>query len=244
MIFDIPPDPPKLWLPPKPAIIRPAPDLVRRPLLAHRLRRAAGNTGVTAASVNFLHFQGNASNLTTYTFSGVAIGSGSHVVVVAANNDGTPRTISSMTVDGASASAVVSRTNSFSHMAMRIAARGSNTTGDIVVTYTAGTGICQIAVFEVDGINSATAEATDNDVTDATAVTGAVSAGGIAIAAAVTHASTTFSWTGDGADHGDNVTESRTLSAASAAYAGAGTASMTPDAASASQFISLLATFR
>lgn len=58
MIFDLPPKDPGLWLPPKPAIIRPASDLLvprRHPLLAHRLRRVSGGgvsplTFVTSAT--------------------------------------------------------------------------------------------------------------------------------------------------------------------------------------------------
>jgi len=45
MFFDLPPDPPKFWLPPKPAIIRPAPDLAitpKRLMLSRTRRRAAG----------------------------------------------------------------------------------------------------------------------------------------------------------------------------------------------------------
>lgn len=53
MPFDLPPDPPKLWLPSKPAIIRPAtPDLFppSRDALSRARRRAAGSAAVTTIS--------------------------------------------------------------------------------------------------------------------------------------------------------------------------------------------------
>jgi hypothetical protein len=252
MLFDLPPDPPKLWIPPKPAIIRQVtPDLLvpRCEPLSRLRRRAAG--GLPDPTIAFLQFAGSASDLTTYTFAAQNIGTpggNRHIGVVADGAVGfVARTISTLTVDGVSLTFARRLQGTGNNGLIEIwfgAVSTANSTGDVVVTYSAGMTSCRIGLFECHNILSATATATDTELNDNNSLDASVEAGGIGISGAATGINSTFNWSGTGVtDHGDQQTDTVTLSAASASYVSAGTASFTPDT-TPSGYRAVLATFR
>lgn len=112
------------------------------------------------------------ANATTYTFSGKAIGSvgarNRQVVVITGGREGaTGRTVSTMTIDGVSASlvagaAVRSETGENIRTEMWVAETNSNTTGDIVVTWSGWMFWCHVGVWAIyDAAATAYATATD-----------------------------------------------------------------------------------
>jgi len=211
----------------------------------HRLRAAAA----PPATVDFLGFATDSVDRATYTFAGEAIGTPGNRrgVAVAVSTSLTVRTVSSITVDGESLSLVVADTEAFNISRLELwigEVNTANSTGDIVVTWSGAANNCNIGVFEVHHLQSFTAIATDVEETDNTAMTGSVTSGGICIAAAFDTSSTTYSWTGDVADHGDSVVETGTLSVASAEYAAAATATATANSAADNNPNAILATFR
>jgi len=214
----------------------------------HRLRAAA----TPAATVDFLQYATDSVDRTTYTFSAQAIGAVGDrrgvAVAVHNNNLSGIRTVSSITVDGVSLSLLVADSETAGVDRLEIwagAVNTANTTGDIVVTFSGNTLRCIVGVFELHNVASYTPTATDTEETDNTAMTATVSAGGIAIAAAgVRETATTFSWTGDLADHGDSSVEIITTSVASAEYAAGATATATADAAANTQYTAVMATLR
>ncbi len=253
-MFDLPPEPPKLWLPPKPAIIRPAtPDLIRRPSLARKLLRSS--SAALDATVAFLQFAGSATDLTTYNFGTLGIGTpgGDRYIgmIVEGVMAAAARTASSVTVDGSSlafagGAAGQSAASNLGRIEIWMGAVPSgNSTGNVTVVWSGAMNNCKIAMFECHNIQSATATAVDGDsALDNTAMTGSVLAGGIVLAGARNSPNTTMTWGGGVTDHGDQVTESSSMSAASLEYASAGTATATPDAATNGSMATVLATFR
>lgn len=250
MIFDLPPEPPKLWLPPKPAIIRQAtPDLLvphREPLSRNRRRGVGGK----AATISFLGFYENDANQTIYNFAAVNIGTpgnARHIGAVAIHSGSGGPAGSSITVDGAPLAVAVSALTSSLRLEIWMGAVDTaNSSGTVTVTWAAGSFGMVLALFECHNIISAAARATDTEATDNTAMTAAALGGGIAIGAAAVGASSTFTWTGDGVKQGEQpgVGGNIDTSVAMASYATGATATMTADSTTTTSYIAALATFR
>jgi hypothetical protein len=220
------------------------------PALATSVTTTGAGVGTSSATVSFLQFAADATNVQTYTFSAANIGTPGNnrgIAVVAYNNNAALRTVSSITVDGESLALLVadSEASGFDRLEIWAGAVGTaNATGDIVITFSGITAGTIIAVWELHGVNSYTPTATDVEEADNTAMTAAVNAGGIALAASSVNASSTWTWTGDVTDHGEQTSEVRSVSAASAAYAASATATATADASSPTQITSVMATLR
>lgn len=213
-------------------------------MLAHKARRASGAGGATIATAGTYSTDGNATN---YTSGSISIGTpgDDRFIIAAIGLSAGGRTVSTCTVDGESLSLAKRQQGSFTTVEIWAGyVNTGNSSGVVAITTSGSNQRCRIQLMECHFIQSATATATDGDTTDNTALTAAVSAGGVALGAAWSDAITTFGWTGDLTDHGDlSGAENGTLSCASDAYAGAGTATGTPDAATATDFCSALATF-
>lgn len=209
-------------------------------------------TIIPTPTIAFLEKNVDDVDRTTYTFTARPIGTPGNsraIGIVLVNSDGTPRTVSSVTVDGVSLTKAIGLTSSFSRIEIWVGfVNTANASGNIVVTYTGSTHHCIYFLYEMHYLASIVAAATSSSTTNNAVITAAVSAGGIAIGGAMSEVDpTTFSWAGTGVvDDGDGdsgADATQTLSGAHAKYAAAGTASMQPNAASASQFGSVIATF-
>lgn len=152
------------------------------------------------ATVSFEAASSQSPDLTTYTYSSVALGAaaGNRKIVIAVMGQAVNRTISSITVAGISASAVVSVSNAFDLMALWQVDVPTGTSGDVVVTWSGGQDRCAIGVWALYGASSA-ANDTDTDTgTSSVSGTIAVPAGGVAIGAAQSQGSSTAAISGTG----------------------------------------------
>lgn len=153
--------PPQLWLPPKPAIIRAwKREDIKRPRATFPfpffVPSAAGGPPPDNA---WIGASNSTANLTTYTFSGVSLGTAHSaryiivgVVTVASSN----RTISSASIGGVSAT-ISSNASGTSKGRMIIAAVPTGGTGDVVITHSGGCTSCAIGVWAAYNIGSTTA---------------------------------------------------------------------------------------
>ena len=190
-------------------------------LILHR----AGIISGLMPSLSYRTHAVDASDLTTYSFAGVDIGTADAVryviVGVAARNTTADRTISSATIGGVSASIVVDGSSSFSQCAILMAAVPTGTTGTIAITFSAAQLRCGIAVWAAYNLQSATAVAT-LATTSATLDVNAVTNG--FVVGVTFGVSQTPVWSGLTQDLADTVIESTNeFSAASASLLAAAT---------------------
>ena len=181
------------------------------PIIAPSFNPAATVTQVDAAV--------DGTNLTTYTFSSLTLGTGKIVVcTITADND----TVNTVTVDGNSATAVASLDGSGAPpMRARIWQYNGNTsaTGDIVVTHAGSVARCGIVVYLVTGAADAIHDSATQDLTaSALALTMTIPANGVGIGYVYNDNSQTTTWANltedvDGAVEGGSI-----HSAASQAY--------------------------
>jgi len=195
---------------------------------------------------SFLGYHNDAVDRTVYTFASVSICR--NIVVVVSHGDGAIASTSSLTVDGEAISLVVADTEAggFTRLEMwsGVVTTG-NATGNIVVTFANGENYCNIAVIDLGDVDSTTAEATDVEETDNTAMTAANSAYGAGVGAAMVNSSSaTCIWTGDLTDQGDAGASEGALSVAIGTKVAAGTLTATANMSTSTQFNSILATFR
>ena len=125
---------------------------------------------LASALVTYLTSSVNTSNLTTYTYSAVAIGTAHfnrHIAVAVlfdATDDYPP---ASVTIGGVSATLVKAQNAA---VALYIAKVPTGTTADIVVTYASAALRSAIGVWRLDGLASATAHATAGGAWTSTAI--------------------------------------------------------------------------
>lgn len=170
MFFDLPPQP--LWLPPKPAIIRPS-DFVRDAKRVDRKERLAGLVSVmpiykpVAAGYptrTNTDNKSSSSTTTNFSFASTAAGSpsGTSIVVVVASvfNLGTNGSaINSITIDG-SAGTIVENASQLNvgstWSACAIAYRATSNTSMTIAVATAQNGFrCFISVYRLNDLNAA-----------------------------------------------------------------------------------------
>lgn len=157
MFFDLPPEPPKLWLPPKPAIIRPAErELIRRPSLARKLLRGASGVLPT---FSYIGQQTSNSDLTTYTFAASDIGTAdaSRLVVVGVMGSNSSNIFSSGLIGGVSVS-IVAQSRATCLISASVP---TGTTGDIELTFAGGQTRAVIGVWALYNLSSTTPIDTD-----------------------------------------------------------------------------------
>lgn len=167
----------ELWLPPKPAIIRPAAQEVRQfgdPKKANFLPGwfpGGAVAGPGGAALEFIASTADSSNPidNTYTFAGQSFGAAAsdrHIIVAAGGGHGTS-TISllSITIGGVAATLHVNVNNNGNtrngHAAIASVALAAGTSGSIVVEYDPGAGIsvmqeCVISVYRATNLSSGT----------------------------------------------------------------------------------------
>lgn len=131
--------------------------------------------GGTARSISYVTTAQDTSNLTTYTFSGISLGTvdSTRLVVVAVyGHNTTNRTISGVTVGGVSATLVGKRDGANSNSGLYQIANTTDATADIEVTFSGQELRASIVVWALYGLSSNTAEdyadaftSTNNSVT-------------------------------------------------------------------------------
>lgn len=141
-----------------------------------------GGGGGAPVTLSFTASPGEPTNSTTYTFSAVSIGTpaADRQVVVAVANDGSTRTVSSVTVGGTGLSSIVS-INSTSTVHIWAGTIAAGTTADIVVTLNAISDGLAIGVWAMTGA-AVGASATGTSTASPGSVAIAVPASGAIIA--------------------------------------------------------------
>jgi hypothetical protein len=145
------------------------------------------------------------SNLTTYSFASQSFGAaevGDYIVIAIASRSTAARTISSVTVDGEAASVVSDgSTNAFvdfpndggsSQAALYIAPATGDASGTVSVTFSAGMVRCGIGVFLLTGA-ATTATEVETDTGSNPSVTLNIGAGGAALGALFSTATSAWS---------------------------------------------------
>ncbi len=144
------------------------------------------------------------TDLTTYTFSTVDIGTANAdrcvIVSAIARKSGASATLSTVTIGGVSATIVVQNTNNVTNTdvaGLAAAIVPTGTTGDIVVTWSAGMLRSQIGVWTAIGTDSCTTpHDTGSSLSGDPSTTIDIADAGAAVGAGLTAAGTTASWTG------------------------------------------------
>ena len=190
----------------------------------------------------------NASNLTTYTFSSVSLGTepnSRYVVVCVGGWSGSTatRTVSSLTIGGISATALTNPATQYAGAiyGLNVAAR---TTADIVVTFSAVINNAVIFVYAVDNLNSTTAVDAKNSFlssASSTSVTPTTSPNGIVIAHAFAGPSATSisSWSGVTQDFASTIETAPEGAASAVATSTSLTATVNTQAASSLNFTAI-----
>lgn len=201
MMFDLPPDPPKFWLPPKPAIIRPAPPTVDAMLVASQLagfgdrRRGSG-----PATVTYVTTIDDTSDATTYTFASANIG-GPGLIVVGFQWEATAsRSLSSATIGGNAASIIQNGGGVEAGAALFALRVAAGATATIAATLSGGAIRSSIGIWNVNGQQSdtptASGQSASNSSTTSRQVDLNVLSGGVAIAMLGLNAPSAVTWTG------------------------------------------------
>ena len=139
-------------------------------------------SGSNKATVSFAGDTFDATDLTTYTFSGHALGTaaGNRKVVVGVTGSGSARTVASVTVGGISATLVKAEIDTDAASELWQADVPTGTTGDVVVVWSGSNSSCGIGVWAVYAAKSA-AHDTGNNTADPMVDTLNIPANGVAI---------------------------------------------------------------
>lgn len=174
-MIDIGP-PPQLWLPPRPAIIRSARDIVRPaiPFFVPPLFTSVKGP----LTLTYTDTAVSTSDLTTYTFSTRSIGtaaSGRRIIVAAGGgtDTGSAPAISSISVGGNATTSIVSNRIATASAALRYVDLSTGTTADIVVTFGSAVLRCGIGIWALyNGVGtSVSSDSTLRDDSSSTAMT-------------------------------------------------------------------------
>ena len=127
-------------------------------------------SSISPAEVTFSSSAVSGSNATAYTFSSAAPAAGANdLVLVSVFSGSESRTISSVTVDGNTMSAVASSSGT-TILSVYQYAGSTSSDGDVVVTFSGGQGRCGIGVYKLENVDT-----TADDTLTATASSGGIS---------------------------------------------------------------------
>lgn len=185
-----------------------------------------------AASIALTATDLSTADLSTYTFTGKAIGAadaGRYVVVVAGHSAGAQRALTSATIGGVSATTLltVNGADGFSAVHIIIALVPTGTTATVVLNYNNGVLRVGIAVYRLIDLLNGTAYAAGSDTAATSGVvttTLNVPAGGVAVGCAVTGDGTAWTWSAGLTEDSDQFPESQiAVSSGSGAFGSAQT---------------------
>lgn len=239
-MIDLPPLP-KLWLPPKPAIIRSARG-IDIPLRSEVRRRIEADqatfpfpvvVGRPAAMVTYQATASQEVATATNTFAGMALGTAAAnryiIVGVTGRTGSTGTTFTSVTVGGITASAVVTRVvagdlaNGENFAGLFIATVPTGATGSVVIVTNNVMVRMGVVVWSAVNLSSATATATGSSSASAPTASLNVAAGGFALGAAYSQSATTTTWAGITEVVDTQITAANTYTGASSNFAAAQT---------------------
>lgn len=195
------------------------------------------NAGITTralcdAIITFTASAQNATNLATYTFSSLNLGTAytdRKIIIGIGARAGTSQTPTSVTVGGVTATHVASVVQNGSYAGIYIASVPTGTTGNVVVTFPGGMVRAAVGVWSARRLQSTTATdtATDPDNPISQALT--MAAGSIGIAVGFTQGTTAHTWTGFTKNFQEDISDNNnsSVSGASLARATAGTVTVT-----------------
>ncbi len=189
-------------------------------LIGFGARRAAGATAITRT---YITSAASASDLTTYTFAGIVATAGATrkcVAVITARGATATTTLSTCTIAGVSATCTTLYGAGNSQVSIAVADVPTGSTGDVVVTFSAGMARAAVALYDMFGASSSTPTATGNDATDAYTYSLTCTAGSVVFAGATDAETSSFTWTNltENVDSTANY-DSQTYSMASAEFA-------------------------
>lgn len=192
MFFDLPPDPPKFWLPPKPAIIRSVSEYRALEAMNRKRRRAvAPNIIIGAVGTPYT----SSANAATYTATGLpSVGASERGVILIGGRDSTTRAITSVTIGGQAAVELHHQDSSGSTAALYIGPVGAS--GDVVVNVATGWLRISVALLPCQNIQSATPTDTGGSTADPATDTMNCSAGGAIFGVVIWANGVTTTWTG------------------------------------------------
>lgn len=151
------------------------------------------------ATVTFLANAGNVSDLTSYTYAGLSLGteySNRYIVVgIVGRSGGTP-SVSSVTVAGTSATSVYQHVSAGSLAAFYIVALPTGTSGDVVVNFSTAMVRAAVILWSVRHLQSITATNTYSLTGASPSASIDVPAGGIALGAIYNSNSNAITWSG------------------------------------------------
>lgn len=169
-------------------------DILAFPLYTPAFNAVAGrSTTVTATDSAF-----SVTNLTTYTFTAMSLGTASenrYILVGISARSGTAETISTVTVGGISATQVIDFQDSTSNAGLFIAAVPTGATGNVVVTFTGAMVRAAVGLWAVTGLRSTTPFDTATDGVSAYSAAIDIPARGFAVGIAFSHETGSLTWT-------------------------------------------------
>lgn len=196
--FDLPPKP-KLWLPPKPAIIRPASKLdLAIPVLGTAGAISAKGLRGAGAAPKVLTYkgEGHGSSASSFTFSiDIGTASSDRYVIVGVGGCQATQTISSLTINGVTATAIVT-VNGAETSAIYIANVTSGSGAqNVVVNWSGSQPVCGVGVWTLTGISSTSAYNTQSSTANPFTATLSTLSGGVSVAYVMVTNATTYTWT-------------------------------------------------
>ena len=204
--------------------------------------------GLRPATVTYTDSSASDTDLTTYTFSSLSIGeaSTSRHVIVAVLASNAAATVSTLTVGGVSASLAKRATATNGIAEIWIVAVPTGATGNVVVTFNAGSNRASVGVWAAYNLLSATATDSDESNADPGVISIDVQAGGILVAGVYSASGTvSYTWTNITERFDIVVETTRRASGASLDFAAAQTGlSITADASAATSQTMVAAAFR
>lgn len=153
-------------------------------------------------ALSFLQTAGDATDLTTYTFSSQNLGATASdrfiiCAITGRSSDGSARTLSSATIGGVTATINCQINNSGSMSAIVAASVPTGTTGDVVLVFSSTMTDANIALYRATGLSSATAIDTGTSSADPGTDTLTIKSGGVLVGIATDDDGThTCTWTG------------------------------------------------
>lgn len=164
MFFELPPEPPKIWLPPKPAIIRQVtPDLIapKREMLSRARRRAAGAIADITVADDGDFAVSSGANTTALTFNSVITTKGTSFALITWK-DASTLTLSSATWGGNACSILVQQSSgSSTRIGCAIIAISGAQTGNLVLNFSAACDDAEVTAISADNVQSLTPVDTD-----------------------------------------------------------------------------------
>lgn len=186
-------------------------------------------SGGAPAAVSYASNAEDDVNRTTYTFSSLSLGAGTKkIVAVTGGGVGSGITVSSVTVDGNSCTALTAQANGEAICQLWYVDGVSATTGDVVVTFSSGKGYCGVTVWSASSTATGTASAQGASTASPLTDTITIPENGIAVGVAVEQStSITHTWTNLTEHHDADIGVDGHHTAASADFSTGGSTAIT-----------------